>query len=220
MQAKDLREAIIEVLQSMDRKAMTAEEIIEALPRQDFPAEKFWQELMKLEERGEVLKARTGAYGLPENMGFVAGRFQLTSKGFGFVIPDNKKEQVKNAEDKLVTREKPDVFIPPHCVRAAMNNDRVLARITQPGLGRKPEGEIVKVVEHANNKVVGIFHYSGDFAFATPDDKHVGQDVYVARKDFNGAKPEQKVVVEITLWPKDGRKAEGRIVEVLVVLCS
>lgn len=215
MQAKDLREAIIEVLQSMDRKAMTAEEIIEALPRQDFPAEKFWQELMNLEERGEVLKARTGAYGLPENMGLVAGRFQLTSKGFGFVIPDNKKEQITNAEGKLVTREKPDVFIPPQCVGAAMNNDRVLARITKPGLGRKPEGEIVKVVEHANNKVVGIFHYSGDFAFVTPDDKHVGQDVYVARKDFNGAKPEQKVVVEITLWPKDGRKAEGRIVEVL-----
>lgn len=215
MQAKDLREAIKEVLQSMDRKAMTAEEIIENLPNQDFTADKFWQELMTLEERGEIIKARTGAYGLPENMGMVSGRFQMTSKGFGFVIPDNKKEQVENKDGKVVTHEKPDVFIPPHCVGPAMNNDRVLAHITKPGFGRKPEGEIIRVVEHANNKVVGVFHYNGDFAFVTPDDKHVGQDVYVARKDFNGAKPEQKVVVEITVWPKENRKAEGRVLEVL-----
>lgn len=215
MQAKDLREAILELLRDENYKPVTAEEIIEALPRQDFTANKFWQELLNLEDRGEIVKSRTGIYGLPEKMGLVAGRFQMTSKGFGFLIPDNKKEQFKNEDGKVVTKEKPDIFIPPHCVGPAMNNDRVIAKITKPGFGRKPEGEIVKIVEHANNKVVGIFHYNGDFAFVTPDDKHVGQDVYIMRKDFNGAKPDQKVVVEITTWPKDGRKAEGRIVEVL-----
>ena len=215
MQAKDLREAIVELMQSDEYKPMAADEIIEALPRKDFSANKFWQEIMDLEENGTIVRNRQGLYSLPERMGLVAGRFQMTSKGFGFLIPDNKKERVKNEDGKLVTREKPDVFIPPHCVGPAMNNDRVLARITKEGQGRKPEGEILRVVEHANNKVVGIFHYNGDFAFVTPDDKHVGQDVYIMRKDFNGAKPEQKVVVEIIAWPREGRKAEGRIVEVL-----
>ena len=35
------------------------------------------------------------------------------------------------------------------------------------------------------------------------------------RRDFNGAKNNQKVVVEITEWPQEHRKAEGKVVEIL-----
>ena len=56
-------------------------------------------------------------------MGLVAGRFQLTSKGFGFVIPDNKGDR-------------PDVFIPPRALHGAMNNDRVLARVNNAAQGK------------------------------------------------------------------------------------
>lgn len=135
-------------------------------------------------------------------MGLVAGRFQLTSKGFGFVIPDNKGDR-------------PDVFIPPRALNGAMNNDRVLARIDNDTHGKKPEGEILRIIVHANNKVVGVFHQSGEFAFVTPDDKRIGQDVYVMKRHFNNAKDGQKVVVEITEWPQNNRKAEGKITEVL-----
>lgn len=215
MLAKDLKEAILELMQSEGYKPMTADELIEALPTKEFSANKFWQELVALEESGSIVRTRMGTFGVPESVGLVAGRFQLTSKGFGFVIPDNKKQELKNEQGQVVTKEKSDVFIPPHCVNGAMNNDRVLARVTTNQPGRKPEGEILRVIEHANNKIVGIFHYNGDFAFVSPDDKHLGQDVYIMKKDFNGARPEQKVVVEITAWPKENRKAEGRIVEVL-----
>jgi len=135
-------------------------------------------------------------------MGLVAGRFQLTSKGFGFVIPDNKGDR-------------PDVFIPPRALNGAMNNDRVLARIDNDTHGKKPEGEILRIIVHANNKVVGVFHQSGEFAFVTPDDKRIGQDVYVMKRHFNNAKDGQKVVVEITEWPQNNRKAEGKVTEVL-----
>ena len=62
---------------------------------------------------------------------------------------------------------------------------------------------------------MGIFTQSEDFAFVTPDDKRIGQDVYIMRKNFNGAKDGQKVVVEITEWPQEHRKAEGKVTEVL-----
>ena len=35
------------------------------------------------------------------------------------------------------------------------------------------------------------------------------------RRDFNGAKNNQKVVVEITEWPQEFRKAEGKVVKFL-----
>lgn len=49
----------------------------------------------------------------------------------------------------------------------------------------------------------------------TPDDKRIGTDIYVAERNFNGARNNQKVVVQITEWPTDRRNAEGTITEVL-----
>ena len=202
MQAKEIREQILKIMQDNSYAPLTAEELVEQLGAQELNAGKFWQELLALEENGDIVKTRFSTYGLPERMGLVVGRFQLTSKGFGFVIPDNKGEKL-------------DVFIPPNALNGAMNNDRVMARLSNDSRGKKPEGEIIRIIEHANNKVVGIFYQNGDFAFVTPDDKRIGQDVYVNRSDFGKAKDGQKVVVEITAWPQEHRKAEGRVIEVL-----
>lgn len=201
MQTKDVREKILNFMREESYAPMTSEELVDALGH-DVNPNKFWDELLALEQNGEIIKTRFETYGLPEKMGLVAGRFQLTSKGFGFVIPDNKGDR-------------PDVFIPPRALHGAMNNDRVLARVNNAAQGKKPEGEILRIITHANNKVVGVFHQTGDFAFVTPDDKRIGQDVYVMRKHFNGAKDGQKVVVEITEWPQENRKAEGKVTEVL-----
>lgn len=201
MQSKDVRENILNFMRDTGYAPMTSEELMDALAGTCSP-NKFWQEMLALEQNGEIIKTRFDTYGLPEKMGLVAGRFQLTSKGFGFVIPDNKGDR-------------PDVFIPPRALNGAMNNDRVLARIDNDTHGKKPEGEILRIIVHANNKVVGVFHQSGEFAFVTPDDKRIGQDVYVMKRHFNNAKDGQKVVVEIIEWPQNNRKAEGKVTEVL-----
>ena len=127
MQKKNIKEEILDFMRKSCYAPMTAEELLEALSDKEFSATRFWQELLKLEENGEIIKTRFETYGLPEKMGLVAGRFQLTSKGFGFVIPDNKGDR-------------PDVFIPPRALNGAMNNDRVLARVNNDAHGKKPEG--------------------------------------------------------------------------------
>jgi len=186
---------------------MTAEEMIFAIPVKEEPMHEFWDAIMELEKEGYIVKTRFETYGLPEKMGLVAGRFQLSGKGFGFLIPDNKGN-------------KPDVFIPPRKIHGAMNNDRVMARIDSHAPGRRPEGEIIRIIEHANPRIVGVFRRTMDFAFVTPDDKRIGSDIFILRKNFGGAANNQKVVVEITEWPTEERNAErrsaeGRVVEVL-----
>lgn len=67
-----------------------------------------------------------------------------------------------------------------------------------------------------NDTLVGIFKNSRNFGFVIPDDKKViGTDIFISKKDFGKAKNNQKVVVQITKLPKEGRKAEGKIIEVL-----
>lgn len=203
MKSKDIKETIIDFMQEQGYAPMTAEDLLDTLSEKaEFNANKFWQELMALEQNGEIIKTRFETYGLPEKMGLVTGRFQLTSKGFGFVIPDNKGDR-------------PDIFIPPRALNGAMNNDRVMARVNNDAFGKKPEGEIIRIITHANDKIVGTFCRNGDFAFVVPDDKRIGKDIYIMRRHFNGAKENQKVVVEITEWPKENRSAEGKVVEIL-----
>ncbi len=197
------KEKILEFMRRSSYAPLTAEDLIEEIPVTG-NLNTFWQDLKELQENGEIIKTRFGTFGLPERMGLVVGRVQLTSKGFGFVIPDNKGER-------------PDVFIPPRLLNGAMNNDRVMARVESTGgSDRKPEGEIIRIIKHANNKIVGTFKASRDYGFVVPDDKRIGQDVYVLKRNFGGAKTNQKVVVEIIEWAPDSRRnIEGKIVEVL-----
>ena len=63
--------------------------------------------------------------------------------------------------------------------------------------------------------VVGIFQKSRNFGFVVPDNKSFETDIYIPKKYWNRARNNFKVVAEITTYPKKGKNAEGRIVEVL-----
>ena len=138
-------------------------------------------------------------------MSLVVGRLSLSSKGFGFVIPENP-----------LTEDESDLYIAQDDLKTAMHNDFVIARVNRQNLaGRSREGEIVRIVNRANKKIIGTFDASKNFGFVIPDDKRIGQDIFVARENFNKAKVGAKVVVEIINWPDKQRSAEGKIVEVL-----
>jgi ribonuclease R len=201
MAIQTMKDKILEFMRSASYAPMSAEEMIFTIPVKENP-QVFWDALAALQESGEIVKTRFETFGLPEKMGLVVGRLQLTSKGFGFVIPDNKGT-------------KPDVFIAPRFLAGGMNNDRVMARINSGLGGVNPEGEIIRIITHANSKIVGVFKQTGDFAFVVPDDKRIGRDIYVLRRNFNSAHSNQKVVVEITQWPTERRNAEGKVIEIL-----
>ena len=184
-----LKDKIMAFMQRESYAPMTAEEMIFAIPVKEEPMHEFWDAIMELEKDGYVVKTRFETYGLPEKMGLVAGRFQLSSKGFGFLIPDNKGT-------------KPDVFIPPRKSHGAMNNDRVMARIDSHAPGRRPEGEIIRIIQRANTRVVGVFKRTLDFAFVVPDDKRIGSDIYILRRNFGGVANNQKVLWKLQSGPR------------------
>lgn len=179
-----------------------AEELLKALALEGSDLKLFWQVLKDLEDRGQVVKTRFNTYGLPAAMGLVVGRCQVTSKGFAFVIPEEKTADG-------------DLFIPASSLSGAMDGDTVMARVMKSGFDDRQEGKIIRILNRAHHKLVGTFSKSGEFGFVIPDNKRVGRDIYVRRKDFNGARDKEKVVVEITTWPDERRNAEGKIVEIL-----
>ncbi len=64
-------------------------------------------------------------------------------------------------------------------------------------------------------RIAGTFQRNKSFGFVIPDTRKVPMDIYISQKNFNGAKDNQKVIVEITRQATKGRKLEGKIIEVV-----
>ena len=54
--------------------------------------------------------------------------------------------------------------------------------------------------------LVGTFKNSKSFGFVVPDNKKTSKDIFISKKNFNGAKDNDKVVVQITKQEERGRK--------------
>ena len=63
--------------------------------------------------------------------------------------------------------------------------------------------------------LVGTFKNNKSFGFVVPDNKRESKDIFISKKYFCGAKENDKVVVQITKEEREGRKPEGKIIEII-----
>lgn len=165
----------------------------------------FWLAIKKLEKQNHLKFTGKGAIKLKKTKAELLheGKIDINSKGFGFVALDDTEQFNK------------DVFISESNLNTAMHGDRVQVRIVKQVADKNPEGEVVRILERAQANIVGDFILNGNIGFVVPDNKKVAKDIFIPLKQSNGAKHGQKVVVEITRWGEEGKKNEGKIVEVL-----
>lgn len=163
----------------------------------------YFSVLHELEEEGciRIKDGEYGSYQKTEDTKLI-GIYKASKKGFGFVIP---------AEGNL-----PDVFIPNGCAGTAMHDDEVEYIIKRKGTSeRNAEGIIRRVVTRNTTRVVGIFERLPKSGFVTPHNERLGEDIYIPLECTMDARSGATVVVELTAWPEEHRKAEGKIVEIV-----
>ncbi|MCM3293817.1 ribonuclease R [Paenibacillus sp. MER 180] len=162
----------------------------------------FLKMLNQMEEEGKVLRTRTDRYGVPERMNLLRGRLQAHAKGFAFLIPEETGH--------------PDVYIHANDLKTAMHGDTVLVRVTNKGFdGARLEGEVVRIVKRAVERVVGLFQNYESYGFVIPDDKRINRDIFIPKEDMHGAVTGQKVVVHIVSYPEGRAAAQGMVAEIL-----
>jgi ribonuclease R len=160
----------------------------------------FREQLRDLAEEGKVVKIRGNRYGLPQKMSLVVGKVKCHPDGFGFVIPEAEGEQ--------------DIFINPRNLKEAMHGDRVIARVES--IRRKGrEGKVIRILERGFRKVVGKFMRGKNYAYLIPEDERVLQEVYIPEGQAKRARPSQIVVAEITQYPTERARPEGRVTHIL-----
>ncbi len=158
--------------------------------------------LIEMEMKGILILTRKAKYGIPEHMNLRAGRIQRNQKGFAFLITEDPTEE--------------DIYISGDDLNNALNNDRVIIRLyKQTSPGKRAEGRVIRILERANNKVVGTYEEGNGFGFVIPDDRRLGADLFIPKKNARGAREGMKVVAEILEWPEKRRNPEAVIIEIL-----
>src|SRR6056297_2535817 len=195
------RKKLLEFLKDKAYCPLTKEELMEEFEISKQQEQYFTDILKQLEQDGLVYKSKQDKYGLPEKFDLVAGRIDKNPRGFGFLIPEEPGHE--------------DIFINPSNLSGAMHNDKVFVKKVPKSRGKKAEGEVVKIIERANHQIVGKFEKVKNYGFVVPDNKRISFDIFIPGAHINDAKNNQKVVAEITEWPKKNRNPEGKITEIL-----
>ena len=197
-----IKDTLLEFMREEAYRPMDIQELVSVFDINPDEYRAFKKTLKTMEKEGLIFRTKKDKFALPERLGLITGKLQAHAKGFGFLIPEIEGEK--------------DVFIPSSFINGAMNGDRILVQITREDKnGKKREGEVIQILERANTKIIGVYEDSKNFGFVIAEDTRISQDIFISKKDRNGAKDGDVVVVEITKWPEKRRSPEGVVKEVL-----
>lgn len=197
-----IKETLLSFMREEAYRPMDIQELVAVFDISSDEYKAFKKTLKVMELEGSIVRTKKDKFAVPERMGLIKGKLQAHKKGFGFLIPEVEGEK--------------DVFIPSSFMNGAMNGDKVLVQITREDLnGKKREGEVAEILERANTRIIGVYEDSRNFGFVVPEDVRLNQDIFISKKDKNGAKHGDVVIVKVTNWPDKRRSPEGIVTEVL-----
>ncbi len=138
----------------------------------------------------------------------MTGIFRRSDAGHGFVRPAGS---APGADRQL------DIYIAAKDSGDASTGDTVLVRLKKKQHIRRPnpEGAVVEVIERQTHQFVGTYFEVAGTAYVQIDGKTFTQPILLGDPGVKGARPDDKVVIEMIRFPSQGQDGEGVMTEVL-----
>jgi len=129
------------------------------------------------------------------------GVLDVSRSGMGFVMVENLPV---------------DIMVKPGDFNTALHGDTVSVKINeQKKSGRRLQGEIVDVLRRKQTEFMGKMQMNEGFGFFVAETEKPMPDIFIPRQNFNGAKDNDRVVVRILDWEKEGKRPVGEVVTVM-----
>jgi ribonuclease R len=144
------------------------------------------------DSKGDIRKIR------PQN-GTYIGTVDVTRTGAAYIVCEGLEN---------------DVYVNAKSLNGALHGDKVkIAAYFQNR--RRPDGEVLQVLERATDHFIGTFMHNRHFAIVAPD--RMGMpDIFIEDVDTKGAKDGEKVTVRVTKWlTRANKKLTGVVTSVL-----
>jgi ribonuclease R len=156
-------------------------------------------------KQGQLDIAKDKTIRPPDTTGTIIGLFRRSAKGFGFVRPHNATEKSEQ------------IYIPADAGSDASSGDEVVVKITAryrtPGMS--PRGRVVQVLARASGIFVGTYFEEAGAGYVRVDGTTIHDPVYVGDPGAKGARPGDKVALEMVRYPTPLLEGEGVITEIL-----
>jgi ribonuclease R len=201
----EFAERVLGLVSEPDYRPMTQKAMSRHLQVQPALYPEFRRTVKDLIQSGKLHSSRDKTLRLPDRSGMIVGLFRRSAKGFGFVRPHHAVPGIDQ------------VYIPPESTRDASTGDEVTVKITRTARrgGLNAEGRVVEVLSRAAGVFVGSYLEAGATSFVKVDGTTFNDPISVGDPGAKGARPGDKVVIEILQYPSPFNEGEGVIVEVL-----
>ena len=130
----------------------------------------------------------------------MTGTFQRKSNGKNSFIPEGGGDPIFVAERNSAH---------------AMNNDKVRIAFYAKRRGREAEGEVIEILERANDTFVGTLEVEKSYAFLVTENRTLANDIFIPKDKLKGGKTGDKAVVKVTEWPDKAKNPIGQVLDIL-----
>ena len=198
---KDFTTQIFKILSKEPNKSFNYKQIAAVLELNDTKSRnEIIRDLKILKAQDKIHETEIGKYQMVSKAEYYEGTVDMTSRKTGYFICDELEE---------------DVFIPFINLNHALDNDKVKAYIYNRRSSRRPEAEVLEILERAKTEFVGVIDIQKNFAFVTTANAKMYTDIFIPKNKIGDAEHGDVVLVKMEDWPTKADSPFGSVIKVL-----
>lgn len=201
LKKKELVEMLLSYFRTKPNEAFSLKQLFQALKLTTHPGKMLCIDVIEeMVEDNFLIEVEKGRYKINDKGQILTGTFQRKSNGKNSFIPDDGGEPI---------------FIAERNSAHAMNNDKVKISLCAKCKKRQVEGQVIEILERANETFVGVLKVSKNYAFLLTEANTLANDIFIPKDKLKGGKDGDKAVVRITEWPEEAKNPFGEVIDIL-----
>lgn len=198
---KDFTAQIFKILSKEPSKSFNYKQIAAKLELNDTKSRnEIIKDLKILKAQDKIHETEVGKYQIISKSEYYEGIIDMTSRKTGYFMCEELEK---------------DVFIPFINLNHALDGDKVKAYIYNRRSSRRPEAEILEIIERAKTEFVGVIDVQKNFAFVTTANAKMYTDIFIPKDKLNEAQNGDVVLVKMEDWPQKADSPFGSVIKVL-----
>lgn len=198
---RDFSGRILKFLSKNSNKAYNYKQIAAAFDITDTKGRnEIIKELKYLLSKQKIEETDRGKYQIVTQNDYFEGYIDMTSRKTAYFVSPELEE---------------DIFIPQNNLGKALEGDLVKVYIYNKRRSKKPEGEVVEVIERKRDEFVGVIQMHKTFAFVVCANPKMYVDLFVPKENWGDAEDGDVVLVKMTDWPEKANNPYAKVEKVL-----
>ena len=199
---KDFSGKILKILAQNANRAFNYKQIAAILEVDDTKSRnEIIKDLKILASKKQIIETEPGKYLIKAiSQDYYEGTIDMTSRKTAYFISPDFEE---------------DVFIPTNNLNKALDKDKVKVYVYNRRKGKRPEGEVIEVIERDKTEFVGVIDIQKNFAFVSTANPKMYTDIFIPKDKIGEAQQGDVVLVNIEDWPKKADSPFGSVIKVL-----